>query len=339
LEKQIGFGIIGTGNIAKLHARCIEAMPNAKLLGIVSKTKSRAEAVQESFSSPLLWEMDQLLNISGLEIVCVCNESGLHLETISKIAKYGINILCEKPLEITTDRIDAISNIIKEYNVKLGCIFQNRMNPEFIQLKKILADGLLGKILLVQTSINWYRSSEYYEDSWRGTKKIDGGATFINQGIHTIDLMINLIGEVQEISGFIDTLHHNIEGEDVGVASFRFKSGVLGTLSGGTSLYPGEPESIGIFGTLGNIQFKGGQIVSSSISKINDLLNIKEDSNGSVASDPMAIGDQFHIDSIRNMIEAVKDGKEPLVGVNEARKSVAFINALYRSKGNVENII
>ena len=339
MEKQIGFGIIGTGNIAKLHARCIEAIPYAKLLGVVSKTKSRAESVQEYFSSPVFCEIDQLLKTPDLEIVCVCNESGHHLETISKIAKYGINILCEKPLEITTDRIDTISKIIKEHNVKLGCVFQNRMNPEFIQLKKILAEGLLGKILLVQTSVNWYRSSEYYEDSWRGTKEIDGGATFINQGIHTIDLIINLIGEVVEISGFIDTLHHNIEGEDVGVASFRFKNGALGTLSGGTALYPGEPESIGVFGTLGNVQFEGGQIVSSSLPEINGLLNIKGDSNGSGASDPMAIGDQFHIDSITNMIAAVKDEKEPLVGVNEARKSVAFINALYRSEGNIENII
>ena len=96
--------------------------------------------------------------------------------------------------------------MLESSHIKLGCVFQNRENPEYIKLKNYLDSGVLGKVLLCQSTINWYRSPKYYEDSWRGTIGMDGGAALINQGIHTVDLIINLMGEVSEVSGYIDTL-------------------------------------------------------------------------------------------------------------------------------------
>jgi predicted dehydrogenase len=157
---------------------------------------------------------------------------------------------------------------------------------------------------------------------------MDGGAALINQGIHTIDLMLDLMGEVSEVSGFIDTLYHDIEGEDLGVASFKFKSGALGTLSFGTSLFPGEPESISIYGTKGSICFTGGKIISSTVDNINNQLITNKTNLGSGASDPMAISDQLHISAIKNMINVILKDEKPKVDINEAKKSVAFINAI-----------
>ena len=125
--------------------------------------------------------------------------------------------------------------MLESSGIKLGCVFQNRENPEYIKLKNYLDSGALGKVLLCQSTINWYRSPKYYEDSWRGTIAMDGGAALINQGIHTVDLIIDLMGEVSEVNGYIDTLYHKIEGEDIGIASIKFKSGALGTLSFETS--------------------------------------------------------------------------------------------------------
>ena len=163
---------------------------------------------------------------------------------------------------------------------------------------------------------------------------MDGGAALINQGIHTIDLMLNLMGEVSVISGFIDTLNHRIEGEDVAVAALRFKSGALGTISGGTALFPGEPESISIYGTLGNIVFRGGKIVSSSVKTIDQEINVSDDNPGSGASEPMAITNQLHIATIQDMIDAISNNHNPKVNIDEAKKSVALINAIYQSAGN-----
>ena len=333
-KRKVGFGIIGTGNIAKFHADCIEKIEGAYLLGVVSKTETRAKEISKFFNCSIFFELEKLLEIPEIEIICVCNESGLHGETIDKIAKAGKNILCEKPLEITVDKINKIERVLESSHVKLGCVFQNRENPEYIKLKNYLDSGALGKVLLCQSTINWYRSPKYYEDSWRGTIGMDGGAALINQGIHTVDLIINLMGEVSEVSGYIDTLYHKIEGEDIGIASLKFKSGALGTLSFGTSLYPGEPESISIYGTKGSIYFSGGKIISSTVDKINNHLIANKTDLGSGASDPMAITDQFHISTIKNMINVILNDEKPKVDIYEAKKSVTLINAIYQSKGN-----
>ena len=147
------------------------------------------------------------------------------------------------------------------------------------------------------------------------------------------------MGDVNEISGFVDTLHHQIEGEDIAVATLKFKSGALGTLSGGTALFPGEPESISIYGTTGNIIFRGGKIVSSSVASIQQELSKLNDQPGSGASDPMAITDQFHISVIKDMINAVICDKTPSIDIDQARKSVELINSIYNSKGNSIKII
>lgn len=337
MEKKVGFGIIGTGNIAKFHAECIDKIPNANLFGVLSKTESRAIQVAEDFNCPVFWEIEKILSKSEIDIICVCNESGLHGATIAKIAKAGKHILCEKPLETTVEKIERIEFLVQSSGIQLACVFQNRENPEYKKLKNYIESGILGKILLCQTSINWYRPPNYYHGSWRGTKSLDGGAALINQGIHTIDLMLDLMGEVSLISGIVDTLHHQIEGEDVAVAALKFKSGALGTLSGGTSLFPGEPESINIYGTLGNIVFKGGKIISSSVKSIKQALNESHDNPGSGASDPMAITDQFHIAVIKDFMDVVLYQKPPKVNIDEAKKSVALINAIYQSMGNKIN--
>ncbi|MGB0396230.1 MAG: Gfo/Idh/MocA family protein [Flavobacteriaceae bacterium] len=334
MEKKIGFGVIGTGNIAKFHAQCIDKIPNAKLLGVLSKTESRALDIAVNFRAPVFWEIEKLISHPEIDVICVCNESGLHGATIAKIAKAGKHILCEKPLETTVEKIDRIAEVVKSTGIQLACVFQNRENPEYKKLKTFVESGSLGKILLCQTSINWYRPPTYYEGSWRGTKALDGGAALINQGIHTIDLMLDLMGEVALVSGLVDTLHHQIEGEDVAVAALKFKSGALGTLSGGTALFPGEPESITIYGTLGNVVFRGGKIVSSTVSSIHKALTASDEDPGSGASDPMAITDQFHIAAIEDFMDAIRHDRVPKVNIDEAKKSVALINAIYQSKGN-----
>jgi UDP-N-acetyl-2-amino-2-deoxyglucuronate dehydrogenase len=334
VEKKIGFGIIGTGNIAKFHADCIEKITDAHLFGVLSKSKSRAQQVAKDYKCPVFWEMEKLLSQQEIDVICVCNESGLHGTTIAEIAKAGKHILCEKPLETTVDKIDRIAAVVKSSGVQLGCVFQNRENPEYKKFKNYIESGSLGKILLCQTSINWYRPPTYYKSSWRGTIALDGGAALINQGIHTIDLMLDLMGEVILVGGIVDTLHHQIEGEDVAVASLKFKSGALGTLSGGTALYPGEPESITIYGTLGNIVFRGGKIVSSTVESIHQALSESDENPGTGASDPMAITDQFHIAAIKDIIDAIRFNRSPRVNIDQAKKSVALINAIYQSQGN-----
>ena len=156
MKKKFGFGVIGTGNIAKFHTDCIEKIPNASLLGVLSKSEARAREVATNYNAPVFWELEKLLSHPDIDIICVCNESGLHGATIAKIANAGKHVLCEKPLETTVEKIDQIAEVVKSTSIQLACVFQNRENPEYKQLKTYIDSGILGKILLCQTTINWY---------------------------------------------------------------------------------------------------------------------------------------------------------------------------------------
>ena len=180
--------------------------------------------------------------------------------------------------------------------------------------------------------INWYRPESYYTDSdWKGTMEFDGGAAFINQGIHTIDLLLHLMGPVTSVFGKIGTLVHDIEGEDVGAGILNFHNGAIGTLTAGTALYPGYPERIEIYGEKGSILMEGGRIKAWNIKDAPASKPTSKENNGSGAADPTAIGHQNHKKVIADMIEAIQNDRLPMVDGPEARKAVAVITAIYES--------
>ena len=150
MERKLGFGIIGTGSIANFHANCIEKIDNANLLGVYSKSQARANQVAENFNCPVFWDMEKLLSNPNIDIICVCNESGLHSVTIDKIAKSGKHVLCEKPLETSIEKIDKIAAIVKSSGIQLGCVFQNRENPEYKNSNLIFLRGLWEKFYCVK---------------------------------------------------------------------------------------------------------------------------------------------------------------------------------------------
>ncbi len=324
--QHLNIGIIGSGAIAKVHARCVQSHPKAKLLGMVCSDEKRAKTLGSEFDIPIFSDEESLLEIP-IDAVIVCNESGKHGQSSMKAARAKKHILCEKPLEITSQKIDAILDTVEANNVCLGVVFQNRTHPEYKKFKKALKDGVIGTPLLAQTQINWYRDAAYYESNpWRGTLQWDGGAAFMNQGIHTIDLLLDLLGDVALVSGTIATTTHAIEGEDLGVAHLKFKSGVLGTLSGGTALYPGFPEQIALYGTHGRMIFEAGKIIEAPDANLISPTNPNENNSNATAK---IKNDSLHLNILSNFIDAVLEQRQPLVNGTSARNSVAFIEALY----------
>ena len=343
MEKKFGFGIIGTGNIAKFHADCIEKIPNAILFWVLSKSQSRADQVAKNYKCPVFWEMEKLLSHPEIDIICVCNESGLHGATIAKIAKAGKHILCEKPLETTVEKIDRIAEVVKSTGIQLACVFQNRENPEYKKLKTFIESGSLGKILLCQLSINWYRPPTYYEGSWRGTKALDGGAALINQGIHTIDLLLYLAGPVKRVSASMALLtHENIEVEDTAVAILEFENGARGVIQGSTSCWSstGHPAEIQICGSEGSAFLSDESFRVWDFKTINDQDDFVKNNLmqrakvGLGANDPNAINNVGHLRNFENVIHALENDTTPLISGAEAIKSVQLICAIYESANN-----
>lgn len=325
---QLRVGIIGSGAIAKVHANCVKKLQQTELVGMVCGDPHRKIGLEQEFSVPVYDTEDALL-AKPLEVVIVCNESGKHGASIIKAAKAKKHILCEKPLEVTPKKIDDILAVVSAQQVTLGVVFQNRTHPEYIKFKKAFQEGVIGTPLLAQTQINWYRPPSYYKSNpWRGTLQWDGGAALMNQGIHTIDLLLDLLGDVETIGGVVATKRHQIEGEDIAVAHLAFNNGVLGTLSGGTALYPGYPEQIALYGTQGRMIYEAGKIIEAPVESL--ITTTKSNENNSNASAKIE-NESLHLNVISNFIEAVIQQKEPFVNGYSAKKSVALINALYQA--------
>lgn len=332
MMRNLGFGIIGTGGIASKHAAAIRELAGAELVAVCSSSEERAANASESFKVRAYSEINTFLNHPELDIVCICTASGAHLEPALAAAKAGKHLLIEKPIEINLERTDQLIAACHTAGVKLGVIFQNRFNADYLQLKQAVVEGRFGRLLMGNAYVNWYREATYYSQSdWRGTLKGDGGGAFINQGIHTIDLLLDIMGEVLSVFGQVKTVLYPIEGEDLGAAILNFRSGALGNITAGTALYPGYPERLEIYGTLGSAVLEAGTIIQWNIKGEESLVLDLRKQKKSGASDPLAIGHALHLAQFEDMIQAIQEEREPTVNGESARKSLALIQAIYES--------
>ncbi|MFK5973151.1 MAG: Gfo/Idh/MocA family oxidoreductase [Flavobacteriaceae bacterium] len=329
---KIGIGIIGTGSIVKVYAKCIAELKESKLVALYTKSSKRIAEVEKLFGVKVYDDIDAFMANPDIQLICVCNESGKHGEAIKKSAEAGKHVLCEKPLELTPEKIDEAIAICNQYKVILGCVFQNRCSADYKIVEKMVKTGALGKLLMGNAHINWYRSPEYYSrNPWRGTLRFDGGAALINQGIHTIDLLVNLMGPVRSVFGNVKTMVHQIQGEDVATALLNFDNGSVGVITGGTALFPGYPERLEIFGEKGSIIMEAGKIKEWNVQGKPAPESKKGDIGLSGAADPTNIDTENHKAVLLNMIKAIKENGSPMVDGAEARKSVEVITGIYRS--------
>ncbi|MFN3999361.1 Gfo/Idh/MocA family protein [Algoriphagus sp.] len=328
----MNIGIIGTGSITGKHAQAIAEIEGAKLVALYNPKPESAAKAKAQFGLPVFTDLGEFLNVPDLEIVCVCTPSGMHLEPALAAAKAGKHLMIEKPIEINLQRTDELIAACAEGGVKLAVIFQNRFTEDYQKLKKAVTDGVFGRLLMGNAYVNWFRDSAYYSTSkWKGTLEADGGGALINQGIHTIDLLLDLMGDVKSVFGQVQTTLYPIEGEDLGAALVNFKNGALGNITSATALYPGYPERIEIFGTEGSAILEAGKLTAWKLKGSTESLKPTQNEGGSGASDPTAIGHQLHLEQWRLFVKAIEEDLTPVVDGKTARKSVELIRAIYFS--------
>lgn len=341
-QGEYGFGIVGCGMAADFHARAITAMKGGHLACVFSRRPKNAQRVAQTYGCEAYTDYTRFLSHPGLDIVTIATPSGAHLEPALKAAKAGKHIVCEKPLEITLERIDKMIHACKQSNVMLSGIFQRRFYEAVGVFKRAVEAGRLGKVTLADAYIKWYRTQAYYDSGyWRGTWKLDGGGAMMNQAIHTIDLLYYLAGDVDRVCAFADrAIHRRIEAEDNAVAILKFRSGAMGVIEGSTSCYSpgGHPAEVHMCGSEGSIflrddrfsvwEFKKGR---SNDRKIIQKLGTKSGGAGAGAADPAAISHVEHRKNFEDVVRALNSGTQPLIDGPEGRKSVEIILAIYRS--------
>jgi predicted dehydrogenase len=331
-------GFTGGGNITDTHIRAVQAVPGLVPVAVAGRNAGRIAALAAQYGLETAPTVDALL-ARDVDLVCLGTPSALHADEIGVVAAAKRHILTEKPLDVSVERCDTAIAAVENAGVSMGVFFQDRCTPAFRTLKQALDDNALGRPLLVDARVKWYRAPEYYGGSrWRGTWALDGGGALMNQAIHTVDLLLWLLGDVTRVSAKAATLLHDIEVEDSVVATLEFASGALGTLIATTAAYPGDPRRVEITGTEGTAAIEQDRVVRW------DVRDPRSDGSPALvpAFDAAAAGNASgstavvadatpHRRVVEDFVEALRTGRRPACDGREGRRSVAVVTAIYES--------
>ena len=337
--KPYRFVIQGTGLIAKFHARAIQEIPSAQLVGFCGRNISKAKELATEFNCAAFDSVETALQQA--DILCVATASALHLDGALAAAKQGKHALVEKPLEITTARIDQMIAAHQAAGTRLGCIFQLRHIPALEHIRAALKGGRFGKITNIGVHVPWWRDQSYYDDStWHGKRELDGGGALMNQAIHMIDLMLDLFPMPDSVKAVTSSIGHGIETEDAAVVALKWNDGAVGMIHGTTSAWPGNPRRLEIFGTEGAIvmvdnafaQYTFKQAKPEDAEILKSLGHVSETAAGAAA--PGAMTHDLHTACFKEFIHALEQGDMSDTNALSARRSVALIEQIYAQAQN-----
>jgi UDP-N-acetyl-2-amino-2-deoxyglucuronate dehydrogenase len=309
MSAPLGLAIVGVGVAARYHAQAIARTPDARLVAVCRSDAGGAAAAAAEFGVPCETSVETLLARPDVDAVVLCTPSGLHAVQAVAAAHAGKHVLVEKPMALTLGDADAMIGACAAADVRLGVVFQRRTEPAHQALHKAVAAGDLGALVLGTVRVPYFRSPAYYASAaWRGTWAGDGGGALMNQGIHLVDLLLWLMGDVEEVHAYAATRTHAIETEDCLSATLRFTSGALGSIVATTAAAPGFPHALEVYGTRGGVQ-------------------VADQAHAGATG--LELTGHAHI--VADFAEAVRDGRAPMVDGREGRGSLAVVLAAYES--------
>lgn len=330
---NLQLGILGGGNISKTHLRAALEVDNVTVAAVCGKNAGKTATLAQAAGVPAYQDLDAFLSRRPMDAVLIGSPSGLHAQHGIAAARRGLHVLVEKPIDITTERADALISACEQAHVKLGVFFQDRAAADILKLKRVIDAGELGKPILISASVRWYRPPEYYRESrWRGTWALDGGGALMNQGIHTVDLLLYLFGEVSSVWGRAITALHEIEVEDTVVSSLEFASGAIGSLEAATSAYPGFSRRIEMTWSQGTVVLENDRIHSVNLlTPIEGLSEVQPAFDDERATSPVVSDTRGHRAIIEDFIQAIVSDRVPLCDGHQGRRSVELVRAIYES--------
>lgn len=335
------FGITGAGLIADFHAKAILSLPNARLIGICGTNREKVQKLAFKYNCKAFADCDQMIESPDIDVVTIATPSGAHMEPAISAAEHGKHVICEKPLEISLDRIDKMIEAHHKAGTSLGGIFNFRFHETLKYIKSAVDSGRFGRISCASVFVPWWRPESYYRGSWHGTMDLDGGGAMMNQAIHMVDILQYLMGPVESLQAYSETLAHEIEAEDTATCILRFRSGALGMIYGTTASFPGQFRRLEITGTKGTViqaenSFKVWQFADQSDFDNEILANFGKIEGGGGVSDPAAIPFEPHAVNIASFLNSLDNGCEFEISGTEARKAVEIVLGIYTAAGSMK---
>jgi predicted dehydrogenase len=320
-EGHITFGVVGLGMGAS-RAKVVAATEGAKLVAVCDLIEGRAKETAEKYSCDSYTDYEAMLKRDDIDVIYVMTFSGLHAEHGIMAAQAGKHVISTKPLDVSLEKVDKLISECAARGLKLITDFESRYGSAYQTIKRAVDSGALGRILLAEARLKWFRAQSYYDQNggWRGTWKLDGGGSLSNQTVHFIDQLCGIMGDVKTVYAELSAMNHKIEGEDTGLAILKFANGARGAICGTTtfpkSLYCG----IEIHGD------KGAALTTRPVEGIEWVW-----AEG-CETDPETLKVDPEIKSAaQDMVRAINENREPLMSGVEGRKSVVLLEALRKS--------
>jgi UDP-N-acetyl-2-amino-2-deoxyglucuronate dehydrogenase len=341
---RVRFAVVGAGAIGDVHARAIRSLPEvAELRLVVSTREATARRLAEA-QGATGWSTDYQAVLADPEVdaVSICTPSGTHADLAVAALRAGKHVMVEKPIDISLEAADRIIAAERASGAKVAVVSQHRFDPSTERVVAAIQAGELGRLTSGVAATAWWRGQSYYDSGrWRGTWAMDGGGAVMNQTIHTIDLLLAMLGVPTEVFAYSGRLaHERVEVEDTAVAVVRFAGGALGIIHGTTAAYPGLDASVRVFGTKGSAVISDDELVyfhhnPGPAPELAMPLPMTE-TNQVTGAERLAAADgprlgAAHVAQFADFVDAIGSGRPVRVGTKEARAVLAVVLSLYRS--------
>lgn len=336
--EKIRFAIVGCGRIARRHATQIAQ--KGILTAVCDIIAERADQLGKDFAVPAYYSLDAMLakEKGNTHVIVICTPNGLHASHSISSLQQGFHVLCEKPMALTVVDCEAMMAAAATANRQLFIVKQNRFNPPVSALKKVLDEGRLGKLYSLQLNCFWNRTAEYYHNSWKGTKDMDGGTLF-TQFSHFIDLLCWIAGDVKEVKAFTANYAHQgtIEFEDTGMALLQFVNGAIGSVHYTVNSYKKNMEgSLTVFAEKGTVKI-GGQYLNELEYQQIENYHIGNLPAGNTANDYGSYqGSMSNHDKVYdNLVNTLQHNQPFIANPLDGLKTVQVIEKIYSKAVNL----
>lgn len=336
MAQKLRFGLIGYGLVAPFHAKALADSEKAELAVVAGRNPEKARKFAQEYGAVALDSIDAVFQRDDVDVVTILTPNASHEEYAVKAARAGKHVLVEKPPEMTLEKTDAILRACREGGVKLGVVLQCRFRKAIEAIKAAMDGGRFGRLLQGDAFMKWFRPKEYYHrDPWRSSRA-EGGGVIVQHAFHYFDLLHHLMGPVKRVHARTANLvHQDVELEDTVLAFLDYANGAQGVLEASTAFFPGTDIRIEINGEKGTAIMEGERITTWKFAEERPedeaTRAIGSRAAQTAATGASAFGHYEHRYLIDDMVDAIRENREPRVSGESARGTLEIALALYRS--------
>jgi predicted dehydrogenase len=335
-EQPLGIGVIGAGGISHSHLLAVRSSANrerARVVAVADIDEARAKEQAERYGVERVFtDWRELVASDDVQAVCICTPPFLHVEQSVAALRAGKHVLCEKPVSPTLAGLDAIAAAEREGGAMFAGVFQHRVGQGARQVKALIDDGRFGRLRFGLSETLWQRDMEYYGVWWRGTWEQECGGVTMGHGIHSIDMLLWLMGEPESLIADAATVKLDIQVEDTSLASVRFRNGAIGQIIVTVNAQDNRSR-LEIFGdNLQAVSSGSAYGPTGSPFLLASTDPAKAESAGAWASERVPDETKhLHVPVLSDFIDAIASKRPPLVTVDEVRRSMELITGMYKS--------